>query len=175
MRHAMLRMMFVTSAVMSGAAQAPAGTPAGTSAAKKHPVLATYEYTKKAVIAAAEAMPAEHYGMRANGEARSFADLVAHSVLTNFGVCAGARKETNPKSGQRFEGEISAKVELVELLKASFEYCDVPFAAASGETGTDLTFAISHNNRMLGSMELYLRMQGLAIEGSEINKPAPKK
>ena len=120
-------------------------------------------------------MPAEHYGMRANGEARSFADLVAHSVLTNFGVCAGARKETNPKSGQRFEGEVTAKAELVDLLKASFEYCDVPFAAAIGETGTDLTFAISHNNRMLGSMELYLRMQGLAIEGSEINKPAPKK
>ncbi len=91
MRHAMLAMMFVTSAVMSAAAQAPAGTLAATSAAKKHPVLATYEYTRKAAIAAAEAMPAQHYGMRATGEARSFADLVAHSVLTNFGVCAGAK------------------------------------------------------------------------------------
>ena len=172
MRHAMLGVLAVTSAVMSGAAQAPAGAPA---APKKHPVLTTYEFTKKAVIAAVEAMPPEHYGVRATGEARSFADLVAHSVLTNFGVCAGARKETNPKSGQKFEGEVTAKAELVELLKASFEYCDVPFAAATGETGTDLTFALSHNNRMLGSMELYLRMQGLAIEGSEINKPVPKK
>jgi hypothetical protein len=172
MRQAMLGLIFVTSVGASGAAQAPAGTPA---APKKHPVHATYEFTKKAVIAAAEAMPAEQYGVRANNEARSFADLVAHSVSTNFGVCAGARKETNPKAGQRFEGEITSKSELVDLLKASFEYCDVPFAAATGETGTDLTFAISHNNRMLGSMELYLRMQGLAIDGSEINKPAPKK
>ena len=172
MRHAMLGTILMTTAVLSGAAQAPAGTPA---APKKHPVLTTYEFTKKAVIAAAEAMPAEQYGVRASDEARSFADLVAHSVLTNFGVCAGARKETNPKSGQRFEGEITAKAELLDLLKASFVYCDVAFAAATGETGTDLTFAISHNNRMLGSMELYLRMQGLAIEGSEINKPAPKK
>ena len=172
MTHAMLGLILVTGAVTSGAAQAPPGAPA---APKKHPVLATYEFTKKAVIAAAEMMPAEHYGARATNEARSFADLVAHAVLTNFGVCAGARKETNPKAGQRFEGEITAKAELVDLLKASFEYCDVPFAAAAGETGTDLTFAISHNNRMLGSMELYLRMQGRAIEGSEINKAAPKK
>ncbi len=86
-----------------------------------------------------------------------------------------SREGIEPEVRSTVRGEFTAKAEVVDLPKASFEYCDVPFAAATGETGTDLTFAISHNNRMLGSMQLYLRMQGLAIEVSEINNPAPKK
>jgi hypothetical protein len=158
----------------ASAAQSPQ-TPAAPPAKPVKPVLQTsYEYTRKGMIDAAELMPEEGYAARASAAAKSFGEIVGHAVLTNFGVCAGGRKEENPKKGIDFEATVTAKAELVELLKASFAYCDPLFEKADGAPGSDALFLITHDQRMIGILESYLQTRGLALTSSEIAKPKKK-
>lgn len=151
-----------------------AQTPATPAKPAKPAVLASYELTRKTMLEAAALMREADYGVRPSVEARSFGEIVAHAVLTNFGVCAGARSEENPKKGIDFESTVTAKADLVELLAASFAYCDPAFATGGAAPGSDLLFAISHNQRMLGVLEAYLRTRDLSLTSSEINKAKKK-
>jgi hypothetical protein len=126
------------------------------------------------MLEAAALMPEADYAVRSATEARSFGEIIGHAVLTNFGVCAGAKNEENPKKGVAFEGVVTAKADLVSLLTASFDYCEPAFAAGAAAPGSDLIFAISHTHRMLGVLESYLRMKGLALANSEIDRPKQK-
>lgn len=137
-------------------------------------VLGSYEYTRKGMIEAAELMPEAGYGLRSSDEAKSFGEIVGHAVLTNFGVCAGARGEENPKKGIDFEATVTAKAELVTLLKASFAFCDAAMAKADPAPTGDLLFTIVHNQRMLGALEGYLLSKHLSLTSPEISRPKKK-
>jgi hypothetical protein len=149
------------------AAQTPSDT---TRPAPKHPLTNSYTLVKRQLLAAADSMAADGYAARLTPEVRSFAEIIGHMVETNFGVCAGARKETNPKKGEKFDVVITSKSELVPLLRESFVYCDVPMnQLVPGTMGSsDATFLVSHTAQMVVLADLYLVSRGAAPPNSEV-------
>jgi hypothetical protein len=63
--------------------------------------LAGYNQTKKIIIAAAEAMPAENFSFKPTPEIRSYAELFTHLAQVQTGLCAvvsGGSFERKPPS-----------------------------------------------------------------------------
>jgi hypothetical protein len=153
---------------------APQDAGAQPAAAAKPPVpVAVLDQTRKAYLAAAEAMPEADYQLRLAPGVRSFAEVIGHAVDTNFGVCAGARRLESPRKGQRTEGVVTARPDLLRLLGESFDYCR-EYAGAEKNPSSDLLFLISHNARGIGFLEMYLRHNGIAFTSPELDLPAPK-
>jgi hypothetical protein len=163
----------VVSASFSIAAFAQSPAPA----AAKSPALAMYERHGERMIAAAQLMPEEAYSARLAPGVRSFAEAIGHSIDTNFGVCAGARKLESPKKGINHEQSIAAKADLLPALKDAIAYC-APFvveAVAAGTHTSDITFLNVHNGQMVVLMDAQLIARGLApAKGSEAAAPEKK-
>lgn len=161
-------LLFLSSAAVCPVdAQAPADS---TRPAPKHPLTNSYTLVKRQLLAAVDSMAADGYTARLSAEIRSFAEVVGHVIETNFGVCAGARKETNPKRGEKFDAVVTAKATLVPLLKESFTYCDAPMNQLDPATagGSDATFLVSHTAQMVVLAELYLATRGIHAAKSEV-------
>ena len=56
---------------------------------------------------------------------------------------------------------MTAKADLLDLLKASFAYCDPLFAKGEDAPNGQLMFLLVHDQRMVGALETYLQMKGL--------------
>lgn len=159
--------------LMSAAGFTRAGAQAApdtTRPAPKHPLTNSYTLVKRQLLAAADSMTTDGYAGRLAPDVRSFAEVIGHVVETNFGVCAGARKEANPKKGEKFDGIIAAKAELLPLLRESFAYCDAPMNSIPPGTagGTDATFLVSHTAQMVVIADLYLVSRGTTPANSEV-------
>jgi len=146
-----------------------------------------YNFNKRMILAAAEKMPAEHYGFKPTPEIRSYAELVAHVADGNYLTCAPAKGEPNPqKEIPHTEKTAKTKDEVVKALKASFDYCDAVFNnltdAALKETYkhedqerskfSTLTLNVYHGGEHYGNIVVYLRLKGITPPTSE---PAPQR
>jgi hypothetical protein len=154
------------------AAQQPAES---TARAARHPIAVAYDTYKKRMMAYADSMPADEYTTRIAQGTKSYDEIIGHTIETNFGVCAGVRKETSPKKGQKFEAVVTAKPELSALLQASHEYCDPLFSQLAHGTmaSSDLTFLPTHTAQMTALMESYLAFRGHELKTSEAGRAKP--
>src|SRR5215510_15430153 len=161
------------------AAQAQAQTQA-TPPDPTTPFKGFYNSTKKNVIGAAEKMPAEHFSYKPTNDVRSYAEIFAHILDTNYWAYSGLRGEANPNKDD-LEKTLKTKDDVVKAVKASFEYCDAAIknltAASLQETfnnGTrdipktsPLLLLIAHSQEHYGNIVTYMRMKGVVPPSSE--------
>lgn len=153
-------------------------------AAAADPVVASvrplYDQVKAYVVSAAEDMPEENYAFRPTPEVRSFGELIGHIANAQYTFCSAALGEESP-STEDIEETRTTKAELVEAVRAAFDYCDGAYAevtdAAALETvsffGGErtrlsiLVFNATHDNLHYGNIVTYMRMNGLVPPSSQ--------
>jgi uncharacterized damage-inducible protein DinB len=130
------------------------------------------------IIAAAEAMPEEHYAFKPTPEVRSFGELLGHIANAQYNFCSAPKKTTNPNK-DNIEKTATTKASLVAAVKASFAFCDPAYDLAdagltemvkSGQrevgAGYPLTFNVAHNFEHYGNIVTYMRLKGLVPPSS---------
>ena len=137
----------------------------------------TYALIKNDLLKAAEKMPAENYSFRTVAEVRTFAQMIAHVTDAQVRMC-GVVKGESPTANAASK---STKAELVEALKASFDYCDPVYAGMTDAAGAAkvkwarwemsklglLNWNISHDNEMYGIIGAFLRIRGYVPPSTE--------
>ena len=153
-------------------AQQPAPAPDSAKPSLVDEALAGYNQTKKIIVAASEAMPAETFSFKPTPEIRSYAELFTHVAQVQTGICAvisGAPLERKPPS------TATTKDEVIAVLKKSFDACDVAFATVTDANAMEVSGQgfmrgsklgntqknTAHNNEMYGQMVVYLRLKGI--------------
>jgi hypothetical protein len=137
----------------------------------------TYALIRGSVLKAADKMPAEYYSFHTVPEVRTFAQMIAHVADAQFRMCAVVKGEPPVAS----VASKSSKAELVQALKASFDYCDPVYETMTDAAGAAkvrwarwdmsklglLNWNISHDNEMYGIIGAFLRVKGLVPPSSE--------
>jgi uncharacterized damage-inducible protein DinB len=137
-----------------------------------------YTTVKGYIVAAAEAMPEEHYAFKPTPEVRSFGELLGHIANSNYIFCAAPKKTANPNKAD-IEKTVTAKVALVAAVKESFAFCDSAYEVAdagltemvkSGQrevgAGYPLAFNVAHDFEHYGNIVTYMRLKGLVPPSS---------
>jgi len=130
------------------------------------------------IIAAAEAMPEEHYAFKPTPDVRSFGELLGHIANANYNFCAGPKKTPSPNKAN-LEKTATTKAALVTAVKESFAFCDSAYEIADAgltemikmgqrEVGAayPLTFNVAHNFEHYGNIVTYMRLKGLVPPSS---------
>lgn len=108
----------------------------------------------KKMVAAAEEMPADKYSFKPTPESMSFGQLVLHVATSNQAMChwvsgAAAAPKTELKP-------TSAKEDLVNLLKQSFDYCDQAVANLNdSQLGSEVS---SYGGRKVSQAAMMIEM-----------------
>ncbi|HET9088367.1 MAG TPA: DinB family protein [Acidobacteriaceae bacterium] len=176
-----LRSVLITTAVLVGiraiaVAQQPASSHSSASDTAAPSLvseaLAGYNRTKKNIIGAAEAMPAEDFSFKPTPEIRSYAELFDHVAQVQTGLCgviSGAQPEHKPALNA------ATKDEVIAMVKQSFDNCDAAFAIVTDANATEVSGKgfmrgskvgniqkdTAHNNEMYGQMVVYMRLKGI--------------
>lgn len=140
-------------------------------------VSSTQEIVKRQasfMIAAAEEMPADKYSFKPTPEQFTFGKIIAHVTMANTHVCGMLTSTPAPQSAP--VTETSPKQQLIDALKASFNYCDAALGPLQdSQLGESITFfggAKKPRARALlelaadladhySQMAMYLRLNGL--------------
>jgi hypothetical protein len=141
-----------------------------------------YTSVKTHLIQLVEIMPDAEYGFRPTPVMEAFGMRVAHAADMNFEQCAYLVGKPNPHAGESLERTFTKKADLVTLLKASFDFCDIymnrlsraamaetvaaphptrPSIVFDVELGGPAIGVVTHNVEMYGYMAVYLRLKGL--------------
>jgi uncharacterized damage-inducible protein DinB len=152
-----------------------------------------YNGVKNNVIRSGEKMPEEFYGLRpgTQEEVRTFGQQLSHIARYNYLWCAEARGEANPNAATDLEKTLKGKDEILKSLRASFDYCDVPFNALNeGNASEVLTITqesgrqvqqtragllmldLVHTEEVYGSIVTTLRIKNIVPPSSE---PRPQR
>jgi uncharacterized damage-inducible protein DinB len=138
---------------------------------------AAYETIKTNIIKSAEKMPDSAYGFKATESERSWAELMGHVADAQTRICSGATGEMKPANA----GKLTAKGDLVNALKASFEVCDAAWSSTSEGNAHNavkmrnremtrlgmLIYNTTHDNESYGTMAVYMRLKGVVPPSSE--------
>jgi hypothetical protein len=136
-----------------------------------------YNGIKNNLVKMAEKMPEENYGFKASPDVRTFGALVGHVADAQMGTCSAVNGQ--PKQGGA--SSKTAKADLVNALKASFEECDTAYGSLTDATATQmiktrrgersklgaLVGNTIHDNEEYGYMSVYLRLKGVVPPSSE--------
>lgn len=149
-----------------------------------------HDVNKRNIIPAAEKMPEADYGFKPTPDVRSFGELLGHIADVNYLACAMAKGEANP-SQQSIEKTKTKKAEIIQAVKASFDYCDAVFSSLSdaslaqmGDNGRPKSFGailtVYHAEEHYGNITTYLRFKGIVPPSTERaqqqqTQPAPVK
>ena len=144
-----------------------------------------HDRIREDVVRSAERMPAEHFDFQPTPDVRTFGQLVGHVATNLYVMCAAAGAESNPHPtivGQT----VSGKADLVDGLKAAYEYCEEALASlndvnglnkvTASREGTRLSFlvaAIEHTSLHYGNMVTYMRLKGLVPTSSDRRDVVP--
>jgi hypothetical protein len=92
-----------------------------------------YAGMKANLTGEAEKMPEADYSFKPGStpEARTFAQVIAHIVQSQFGTCSALKGTPNPMQGKNLEQELKTKAEVTKALADSFALCDEAFAAVT--------------------------------------------
>lgn len=152
-------------------------------AAPANPISASekgfYGVVSGQVVAAAEKMPEDNYSFKPTPDVRSFGQLVGHLADAQYGLCAEAAGEPNPK--KNIEKTKTSKADLVAALKEAVAYCDKVYAdmtdAQGAQMGKLMNFTVAkmtilsvntaHTDEHYGNMVTYLRLKGIVPPSSE--------
>jgi uncharacterized damage-inducible protein DinB len=157
---------------------------------EKHALQVLAKLTEKAIVSAADAMPADKYGFApADGEfngVRTFGQMVKHLSATNYILAAAALGEEPPAdAGDELGPEaVKTKDEILRYLKGSFAYLDQaieaigqkstpvkssPISPLKSTEATRLALVVEslvHAFDHYGQMVEYLRMNGVVPPAS---------
>ncbi len=144
-----------------------------------------HDRIREDVVRSAERMPAEHFDFQPTPDVRTFGQLVGHVATNLYVMCAAAGAENNPDPAL----VVSGKADLVDALKAAYDYCEEALASlndvnglnkvTASREGTRLSFlvaAIEHTSLHYGNMVTYMRQKGLVPASSDrrdVVPPAP--
>ena len=147
-----------------------------------------HDRIREDVVRSAERMPAEHFDFQPTPDVRTFGQLVGHVATNLYVMCAAAGTQNNPQPAL-VEQTVSGKTDLVDALKAAYDYCEEALASlndvnglnkvTASREGTRLSFlvaAIEHTSLHYGNMVTYMRLKGLVPASSDrrdIAPPAP--
>lgn len=136
-----------------------------------------YTGIKNNLTAMADKMPDDQYGFKATPDIRTFGALVAHVADAQGRTCAAvAGSEMPPSAGSK-----TAKADLVDALKKSFEICDGVFNSLADEDSAKMVSAgrggprskmgtlwgvVVHSNEEYGYMSVYQRLKGITPPSS---------
>ena len=146
-----------------------------------------YGYISGEVIAAAQKMPEENYSFRPTPEVRTFGQLVGHVADAQYGLCAEAIGEPNPKKD--IEKTKTSKADLIASLKDAVDFCNKAYTGMTDAQGgqmvkfmgynmaklTLLSVNTAHTDEHYGNMVTYLRIKGIVPPSSEKNSAPDKK
>ena len=137
------------------------------------------------VVQSAERMTAEHFDFQPTPEVRTFGQLVGHIATSLYSYCAAAGAESNPHPAV-VEQTVSGKTDLVEALKAAYDYCEEALASLNDVNGLDtvtewregtrlsfLVEAIGHTSLHYGNMVTYMRLKGLVPASTDRRDVVP--
>lgn len=134
-------------------------------------------YVSGKTIQLAEAVPAEKYDWRPDEKVRSFAEVFAHIVSSNYFFASKLGAEIpEDVNMQTLEKDLKKKEEIVAALKKSFEVAskavqntkdedlatkvEYPFPGEFTNMSSIL-IVMSHSNEHLGQLIAYSRMNGI--------------
>ena len=142
-----------------------------------------YANFKRNFEAAAQKMPEADYSFKPGStpEARTFAQVIAHIVQSQFGQCSNMKGVANPMQGKNLEQELKSKAEVTKALADSFALCDDLFAQVSDANATEMVKqgpnevtragalygVIVHGNEMYGTAAVYLRSKNIVPPSTE--------
>ena len=140
------------------------------------------------VVRSAESMPAEYFDFQPTPDVRTFAQLVGHVATNLYVMCAAAGAENNPHPAL-VEQTVFGKADLMDALKAAYDYCEEALASLNDVNGLNkvtasregtrlsvLVAAIEHTSLHYGNMVTYMRLKGLApasFDRRDVDPPAP--
>ena len=170
-------------------AQPPAATTAGQPPAAGQKIgLSTslkngYNGFKRNFTAAAEKMPDADYTFKPGStpEARTYAQVIAHIVQSQYAQCANLTGVPNAMAGKQLEQELKTKAEITKALADSFALCDKAFETLTDANATEMvkqgqnevTRAASmygilvHGNELYGTAAVYLRSKNIVPPSTE--------
>ena len=144
-----------------------------------------HDRLREDVVRSAERMPADHFDFQPTPDVRTFGQLVGHVATNLYVMCAAAGTENNPHPAL-VEQTVSGKADLVDALKAAYDYCEEALASlndvnelnkvAASREGTRLSFlvaAIEHTSLHYGNMVTYMRLKGLVPASSDRRDVVP--
>lgn len=167
-------------AVTLFAAILPAAASAQTAVGES--LLALHGVTQQNVMATAEDLSQEIYDFRPTADVRSTGEILAHIAAAQFMFCSMAAGESSP-NGEDFEQTRSTKAEIVDALRAGFDYCagvyrgmtdaeaaterTIPFMPETPMTTAGvLAFNSAHNYEHYGNLVTYMRLNGIVPPSS---------
>jgi hypothetical protein len=144
---------------------------------------AQYDASKDQITKSAERMPEANYGFKpAEGNTRTFGQLIGHIADVQLALCSAAKGEQ--KHGDA-ETAKTSKADLTAALKESFDYCDGAVNSLTDATATQmikmfgrdesklgtLYVNVIHNNEMYGQIVAYYRAKNM-VPPSTSDRPA---
>lgn len=122
-----------------------------------------YNGVKNNVIRSGEKMPEEFYGLRpgTQEEVRTFGQQLSHIARYNYLWCAEARGEANPNAATDLEKTLKGKDEILKSLRASFDYCGVPFNALNEGNASEILTITQESGRQVQQTRAGLLMLDL--------------
>lgn len=137
-------------------------------------VKGAYGRARQNLIETAEAMPEADYGYRLTKDQRPFGEWIQHTAMGNYNSCS-AMKGTTPPDAMKALHSMTAKSEIQQALKASFDYCDAALNEMDDQKiGKELTIGerkltpiqpmiglVGSLNEHYGNLVGYLRSKGI--------------
>lgn len=121
----------------------------------------------------------EDWAFRPTPDVRSFGELIAHVVDSNYHFCAAAQGQKPPVLG--VEKSAKSRDELRTILEASFDYCDtalrsvdpgakatINFMSGMRSPMSLLNFRIYHGLLHYGNVIVYMRLRGKVPPTSQL-------
>jgi len=157
--------------------QAPAAAPAAPASGIRAEIVAQIDDAGKKLVQLAEATPAEKFTYRPAAGVRSTSEVFMHVVGANYMLpgIAGAPKATDVQLSPDMEKTVTAKAQIVELLRKSFAYAKASvMAVPESEMDARVSFfgqpfskrgvlliVATHAHEHLGQSIAYARANGV--------------
>ena len=144
---------------------------------------AQYDVSKDVITKAADRMPDADYSFKpAEGNTRTFGQIIGHIADVQLALCSAAKGERKQGNAERTK---TSKADLIAALKESFDYCDGVVDSLTDATATQtvrmfgrdetklgtLYFNVIHNNEMYGQIVAYYRAKNM-VPPSTADRPA---
>jgi len=153
----------------------------GCCAAQTNPLIkesrAAYDGVKNNLIKAAEKMPEDAYSFKPTPEMQTFGERMMH-IANQIRTCSNIKGE--PKQA----AAATAKADIVNALKASFDACDGAWDSMTDATATEMMAGrggrggstsklgtlirnTNHDSEMYGYISVYMRLKGVVPPSSD--------
>jgi hypothetical protein len=124
------------------------------------------------LVHSADDMPEENFSAKlgTTAEARTFAQMLGHTINANFGACANAKGEKNPNAVD-YEHTPQTKADLAKAMHAAVDYCTPVYDALTDASAMEMVTPqgangpgrpapraiplirnVVHNNEMYGNL-----------------------